>query len=172
MPGLTPKEKRYTLGYMAAAVPLFLAGVWVGWIVTPQVVRALTQFTPSGFSNLIDGREYIDFVTHMVLFLGLAFLVPVVLVGLNAAGVLPGKTILKAWRVTVLLVFVLAALAAPGADAVSMFMLAVPLLALFFAAIGLCMLQDKRRARRQTKLIEETESSADTPTSREDLDKF
>ncbi len=172
MPGLTVKERRYTLGYMGAAVPLFLAGVWVGWSVTPQVVRALTQFTPSGFSNLIDGREYIDFVTHMVLFLGLAFLVPVVLVGLNAAGVLAGKTILKAWRITVFAVFVLAALAAPGADAVSMFMLAVPLLALFFAAIGLCLLQDKRRLRREEKLAVESEAAADTPTSREDLDKF
>jgi sec-independent protein translocase protein TatC len=172
MPGRTSKEKRYTLSYMAAAVPLFLAGVWIGWIVTPNVVRALTQFTPSGFSNLIDGREYIDFVTHMVLFLGLAFLVPVVLVGLNAAGILPGKTILKAWRITVLLVFVLAAIAAPGADAISMFMLAVPLLALFFAAIGLCLLRDRSRERRQAKMVEETESSADTPTSREDLDKF
>lgn len=172
MPGLTKKERRYTLGYMGAAVPLFLAGVWVGWSVTPQVVRALTQFTPSGFSNLIDGREYIDFVTHMVLFLGLAFLVPVVLVGLNTAGVLPGKVILKAWRITVFLVFVLAALAAPGADAISMFMLAVPLLALFFAAIGICLLQDKRRLRREEKLAVESEATADTPTSREDLDKF
>jgi len=84
-PGLTQKERRYTLGYMAAAVPLFLAGVWVGWMVTPQVVRALTQFTPSGFSNMIDARDYVDFVTRMVLFLGLAFLVPVVLVGINMA---------------------------------------------------------------------------------------
>jgi sec-independent protein translocase protein TatC len=72
----------------------------------------------------------------------------------------------------VLLVFVLAAIAAPGADAISMFMLAVPLLALFFAAIGLCLLRDRSRERRQAKMVEETESSADTPTSREDLDKF
>ena len=41
-PGLTKKERHYTLGYMAAAVPLFLAGVWVGWMVTPQVVRNRT----------------------------------------------------------------------------------------------------------------------------------
>ncbi len=172
MPGLTKKERRYTLGYMAAGVPLFLAGVWVGWLVTPQVVRALTQFTPEGFSNIIDGRDYVDFVTRMLLFLGLAFLVPVLLVGVNAAGILAGKTILKAWRVTVFLVFVLAAIAAPGADALSMFMLAGPLLILFFAAIGICILNDRRRERRQLKHQEETDAIADTPTSREDLEKF
>jgi len=88
-PGLTSKERRYTLGYMTAAVPLFLAGIWAGWLVVPQVVRALTQFTPAGFSNIIDARDYIDFVTRMVLVLGFAFLVPVVLVGVNMAGVVP-----------------------------------------------------------------------------------
>ncbi|MEN2745116.1 twin-arginine translocase subunit TatC [Sinomonas halotolerans] len=172
LPGLTRKERRYTLGYMAAGVPLFLAGVWVGWLVTPQVVRALTQFTPEGFSNIIDGRDYVDFVTRMLLFLGFAFLVPVLLVAVNAIGLVSGKAILKAWRITVFLVFVLAAIAAPGADALSMFMLAGPLLVLFFAAIGICLLNDRRRERRDAKRTAEAEAGADTATSREDLEKF
>jgi sec-independent protein translocase protein TatC len=168
-PGLTSKERHYTLGYMAAAVPLFLAGIWVGWLVVPQVVRALTQFTPAGFSNIIDARDYIDFVTRMVLVLGFAFLVPVVLVGINMAGVVSGKTILKAWRITVFLVFVLAAVAAPGADAISMFMLAGPLLVLFFAAIGICLMNDKRRERRTAKRAAETEATADIATPGSEL---
>lgn len=168
-PGLTSKERRYTLGYMAAAVPLFLAGIWVGWLVVPQVVHALTQFTPEGSSSVIDARTYIEFVTRMVLVLGLAFLVPVVLVGINMAGIISGRTILKAWRITVFLVFVLAAMAAPGADAISMFMLAGPLLALFFAAIGICIMNDKRRTRRQARQVEETEATADRPTPSSEL---
>jgi sec-independent protein translocase protein TatC len=171
-PGLTSKERRYTLGYMAAAIPLFLAGIWVGWLVVPQVVHALTQFTPAGSSSVIDARTYIEFVTRMVLMLGLAFLVPVVLVGVNMAGIVSGRTILKAWRITVFLVFVLAAIAAPGADAISMFMLAGPLLALFFAAIGICIMNDKRRERRQAKQVEETEATADIATPGSELKKL
>jgi sec-independent protein translocase protein TatC len=171
-PGLTSKERRYTLGYMAAAIPLFLAGIWVGWLVVPQVVHALTQFTPAGSSSVIDARTYIEFVTRMVLMLGLAFLVPVVLVGINMAGIISGRTILKAWRITVFLVFVLAAIAAPGADAISMFMLAGPLLALFFAAIGICIMNDKRRDRRQARQVEETEATADVATPSSELKKL
>ncbi|MDQ0028220.1 sec-independent protein translocase protein TatC [Arthrobacter bambusae] len=171
-PGLTSKERRYTLGYMAAAVPLFLAGVYVAWTVIPNVVRALLQFTPQNGANNIDASQYLTFATHMLLFLGLAFLVPVVLVGVNMAGVLSGRTILKAWRITVFLVFVLAAVAAPGADALSMFMLAGPLLALFFAAIGLCMLNDKRRARHQAKIAAETDATADIATPASDLENL
>ncbi|GAB5080209.1 twin-arginine translocase subunit TatC [Arthrobacter sp. AD-310] len=168
-PGLTSKERRYTLGYMAAAVPLFLAGIYAGWLVVPQVVHALTQFTPDGSSSVIDARTYIEFVTRMVLVLGVAFLVPVVLVGVNMAGVISGRTILKAWRITVFLVFVLAAIAAPGADAISMFMLAGPLLVLFFAAIGICLMNDKRRARREAKRSAETEATADIATPSSEL---
>jgi sec-independent protein translocase protein TatC len=171
-PGLTSKERRYTLGYMAAAIPLFLAGIWVGWLVVPQVVHALTQFTPAGSSSVIDARTYIEFVTRMVLMLGLAFLVPVVLVGVNMAGIVAGRTILKAWRITVFLVFVLAAVAAPGADAISMFMLAGPLLALFFAAIGICIMNDKRRDRRQARQVAETEATADVATPSSELKKL
>jgi sec-independent protein translocase protein TatC len=171
-PGLTRKERRYTLGYMTAAVPLFLAGIWVGWMVVPQVVRALTQFTPSGFSNMIDARDYVDFVTRMVLFLGLAFLVPVVLVGVNMAGLISGHTILKAWRITVFLVFVLAAVAAPGADALSMFLLAGPLLVLFFAAIGLCIVNDRRRDKRLARTTAETEATADKATPSAELENL
>ena len=171
-PGLTKKERRYTLGYMAAAVPLFLAGVYVAWTVIPNVVRALLQFTPQNGANNIDASQYLTFATHMLLFLGIAFLVPVVLVGVNMAGVLSGRTILKAWRITVFLVFVLAAVAAPGADALSMFMLAGPLLALFFAAIGLCMLNDKRRARQQSKIAAETDATADVATPSSDLENL
>ncbi len=171
-PGLTKKERRYTLGYMAAAVPLFLAGVYVAWTVIPNVVRALLQFTPQNGANNIDASQYLTFATHMLLFLGIAFLVPVVLVGVNMAGVLSGRTILKAWRITVFLVFVLAAIAAPGADALSMFMLAGPLLVLFFAAIGLCMLNDKRRARQQSKIAAETEATADVATPASDLENL
>ncbi|WP_159825727.1 twin-arginine translocase subunit TatC [Arthrobacter sp. 9AX] len=168
-PGLTSKERRYTLGYMAAAVPLFLAGIWAGWLVVPQVVHALTQFTPEGSSSVIDARTYIEFVTRMVLVLGVAFLVPVVLVGVNMAGIISGRVILKAWRITVFLVFVLAAIAAPGADAISMFMLAGPLLVLFFAAIGICLMNDKRRERRQAKRVAETEATADIATPGSEL---
>ncbi|GAB3565723.1 twin-arginine translocase subunit TatC [Arthrobacter alkaliphilus] len=171
-PGLTKKERRYTLGYMAAAVPLFLVGVYVAWLVIPNVVRALLQFTPQNGANNIDASQYLTFATHMLLFLGIAFLVPVVLVGVNMAGVLSGRTILKAWRITVFAVFVLAAIAAPGADALSMFMLAGPLLVLFFAAIGLCMLNDKRRERQQSKIAAETEATADIATPASDLENL
>lgn len=167
VPGLHKKERRMALGFVAAAVPLFVGGVVLAWLVLPNAVRVLTDFTPVGASNFITAQVYLSFVTRLMLAFGIAFLLPVVLFGLNVAGLLRGAQLVKSWRITVFLVCLFAAMAAPGADAMSMFYLAIPMLALFFLAVVLCLMNDKRRDRRTAKRAEETEASANiaTPTS-------
>lgn len=169
-PGLTKKERRYTLSYMFASVPLFLAGIYAGWVIWPNIVRALTSFTPKGGSNIMTAIDYLQFALQLMLFMGVAFLVPVLLFALNAARLIRGKTYLKAWRFTILGVTIVSAMAAPGSDVMSMFFLATPLLVLYFGAIGLCLLNDKRRDRRDAKEIKETEANADVATPSKDLE--
>lgn len=169
-PGLKQKERRYTLGFMFAAVPLFLLGIYFGWIVLPEIVKVLTMFTPQGGVNQILATDYLTFVMRMFLSLGVAFLLPVVLVGINFAGLVSGRQVIKSWRIVVFVVCVVAAMAAPGPDATSMFLLAGPLLALFFIAVGVCLLNDKRRARRRKEQEEEIEASADRATPLTDLE--
>src|SRR5690349_1999695 len=53
VPGLTKREKRYSIGFVAAAVPLFLAGIGLAWLVLPNAVHFLLGFTPSGTANII-----------------------------------------------------------------------------------------------------------------------
>ncbi|WP_104118756.1 twin-arginine translocase subunit TatC [Arthrobacter sp. B1805] len=161
-PGLKTKERRIALAFIAVAFPLFLAGIALAWLILPNAVRVLTEFTPEDFSNYISVSVYFTFVLRLMLAFGIAFLLPVVLVGLNMVGLVSGRQILKAWRITVFLVCLFAAMAAPGGDALSMFYLAVPLLLLFFLAIGLCLLNDKRRARRNAAREAAVEATADT----------
>ncbi|MFP5314451.1 sec-independent protein translocase protein TatC [Arthrobacter subterraneus] len=163
-PGLRVKERRIALGFIAVAVPLFIAGLYLAWLILPSAVRVLTDFTPAGFANLISVPVYITFLLRLMLAFGIAFLLPVVLFGLNLVGVIKGKQVLKSWRITVFLICLFAAMAAPGGDAMSMFYLAVPLLLLFFVAIGLCLLNDKRREKRTAERDADIEANADTPS--------
>ncbi|AJT40938.1 twin-arginine translocase subunit TatC [Psychromicrobium lacuslunae] len=174
VPGLSAKERRYTFGFMFAAIPLFLAGLYCGWWVMPNVVHALLNFTPDdrGASNLVAATDYITFIMQLILFMGVAFLVPVVLIGVNMAGVLRGKIMFKSWRFTVLGVTLVSAMAAPGNDVFTMFLLAAPLLLLYFGAMLLCVWLDKRRDKRRAKLAEETEETADSATPLSDLDNI
>ena len=147
-PGLTRRERWYTLGVVAAAVPLFLAGAGVAWWLLPKAVELLAGFTPRSAANLIDAQTYLGFIMRMVLAFGLAFLLPVLMVGLNLVGFVRGRTWLAGWRWAVLLGFVFAAIVTPTADAISMFALAVPICLLYFGAVGICVLVDRRRDRR------------------------
>jgi sec-independent protein translocase protein TatC len=153
MPGLTRKEIKYTIGFMAAAVPLFFAGAYVGLLVMPHVIELMNSFVPEGGASFFDASYYYDFVFKLLIVIGIAFVLPVFLVALNLAGVMSGIAILKGWRIAVLVAFVFAALATPAADVVSMLMLAGMLVVLFFAAAGLSMLFDKRRAKRAAAVL-------------------
>ena len=69
---------------------------------------------------------YFSFVTRFILVFGIGFLFPVVLVGLNAVGVMPASRLIKGWRFAVVLIFVFAAVATPTADPFTMFVLRGP----------------------------------------------
>lgn len=148
-PGLTRKERRSTVGFGMAGAVLFVAGGALGWLVLPNAVTVLTAFTPDDAVNLIDARTYLSFFTRVMLVFGVAFLVPVVMVALNSAGVVTGRSLLKGWRWLVLCAFLFAAVANPLPDAWSMIAMALPICALFFGAIGIAMWNDRRRARRR-----------------------
>lgn len=158
MPGLKRKERRYALGFLGAAIPLFFAGVWVGWLLLPRIVEVMASFAPSEDTLWFTGRDYVGLVLQLCLAVGIAFVVPVLLVMLNFAGVLQGITILKGWRVAVLLVSVFAAMATPSADVLSMFLLMLPMIGLYFLAVGVAVLNDRRRARRQAEFEAELDA--------------
>lgn len=147
-PGLTRRERRYTVGFVAAAVPLFLTGAALAWLMMPQALAILAGFTPEGALNIIEAQVYLGFIMRLTLAFGAAFLVPVVMVALTMAGLVRGASWWAGWRWAVLIAFVFAAVATPTADAVTMIVLAVPICLLFFAAVGVCVLIDRRRDRR------------------------
>ena len=154
-PGLTGKERRYGVGFILAAVPLFLLGAYAGWLVLPNIVRLMTSFAPAEDAAFIAARSYLDFTMKLMLVVGIAFVLPVLIVLLNFVGVLSAKAIIKGWRVAVLVIVLFTAIATPAADVVSMFVLAIPMILLYFAAAFVAYLNDRRVLKREKSLIEQ-----------------
>lgn len=143
-PGLTRRERGYAIGFLSAAVPLFLAGSALAALVMPTAVRVLTDFTPEGASNFIDAQTYLSFVMRFILAFGLAFVLPVIMVAVNFAGLVQASTWAQGWRWAVLLAFVFAAVMTPTPDAITMIVMALPICGLYFIALGVCVLHDRR----------------------------
>jgi len=156
VPGLTSREKRYTFGFFFSAVPLFLAGGLAGWLLFPHMVELLASFTPREDSIVLDARYYYDFIIKLVLAVGVGFVLPVFLVLLNFVGVLSAKAILGGWRVAILVITLFCAIATPAVDVTSMFLLAIPMVALYFAAVLVATIHDRAAARRLARVAAES----------------
>jgi sec-independent protein translocase protein TatC len=152
IPGLTKTEKAYSLGFFLSAIPLFVAGCAAGWMVFPHIVELMTGFAPENDTTIINAKVYFDFVLKLVLVVGIAFVLPVFLVLLNFAGVISAALIIRSWRVAILLIILFTAIATPAADVLSMFLLAIPMVGLYFAAALVAWLHDRRLAKKRAAL--------------------
>jgi sec-independent protein translocase protein TatC len=150
-PALNIRTKRIAVVFAATATPLFLAGCYIAWTLIPTFVKSLLSFTPEGSAAMINANDYILFALRILIVFGFALVLPAVLLLLNYLGVLSSATILKGWRLAVLIAAVIAALATPVSDPMSMLLLALPLIALYFVAAFIAKLFDRRKRKLQTE---------------------
>ena len=147
-PAMKAREKRYVFGFFFTAVPMFLGGCLVGWLIFPRIVEFMAGFVPPEDASFYNASYYLDFVLKLVLATGIGFVTPVFLTILNFAGVVRGMTILKGWRWGSLFAVVFAALATPATDVLAMALVAGPLVVLYFLTAGIAVWHDRIADRR------------------------
>lgn len=149
-PGLHRNEKKYTLIFLGAGIPLFLTGAAVAYWTLPTTARVLISFTPDNATNLLPVDDFLDLATRMVLVFGLSFELPVLLVLLNLGGVISARRMADWWRGMFITIAAFAALATPSTDPLSMLLLATPISLLYLAACAIAWYNDRRRQRTAT----------------------
>jgi sec-independent protein translocase protein TatC len=150
-PGLKRNERKWAYLFTGVAVPLFASGVLLAYYVMPRMLDTLFQFTPADVENVTSVESYLSFFLHLTLFFGIGFLLPLILVTMNFAGILSGQRLRAAWRWLILGSFFFGAVATPNGDPLAMTFVAVPMIALSFIAVGVALLNDRRRTRKGNK---------------------
>ncbi len=136
-PGLYPKEKRYAIPFVLFCSLLFIAGgVFAYTVAFPAALRFLLNFA-SQFQPFITVNEYFKLATTIILGMALIFELPILIVFLTLLRVITPQFLLRNFRYAVLLICILAAVITPTADALTMSLFAIPLIALYFLGIGL-----------------------------------
>lgn len=148
-PALNIRTRKIALVFAAVATPLFSGGCVLAWNLIPTFVKSLLSFAPMGSATIINANDYILFTLRILLVFGLALVLPAALLLLNYLGVLTAKSILKGWRIAVFMSAVVAALATPVSDPMSMLLLAIPLVALYFLAAFIAKLFDGRKSKKR-----------------------
>jgi sec-independent protein translocase protein TatC len=146
-PGLYSRERRWSYIFLGTAVPLFLIGVTLAYWSLGRSMHYLLGLTPQHVSNLIQVDQYMSFVMTMLLAFGIAFEVPLLIVMLNLAGILTHARFRKWRRVMIFGVFLIAGMANPSPDPITMLILGGACAALVEVAEFIVWSNDRRRAR-------------------------
>ncbi|HUA45131.1 MAG TPA: twin-arginine translocase subunit TatC [Solirubrobacteraceae bacterium] len=151
IPALNRKERRAAFPVMAAAPLLFLAGVlFTYFVVLTPAVHFLQGYNADQFQVLVQAKSYYSFEILTMVAIGLAFQLPLGLLGLRSVGVIDGSTLTRHWRYATVIIAVIAA-AMPGADPVTTGLETAPLVILFLASIVLLKIADRRAAARAAR---------------------
>jgi sec-independent protein translocase protein TatC len=164
-PGLYAKEKKAFLPFLLATPILFAMGASLAYfVVMPTAFRWFLSF--QGISSGLQQQalpamgDYLDLVLRLIFCFGAAFLLPVLLLLLQRAGIVTREQLVRARRYVIVGNFVVAAVITPP-DVVSMLALAIPLLLLFEATLLIMRIGERRAARAAAK-AEADERSGET----------
>ena len=138
-PALYDREKKAVRKAFRLSSGLFYLGAAVGYfIVLPVCLIFFLNYTVSDtIANTITLNSYIGLFVSMVFLIGLLFEFPTVILVLSSLGIVSRTDLRKARKWAFVIVLVLAAIITPS-DPVSMFVLALPLYALYEGSILIC----------------------------------
>jgi sec-independent protein translocase protein TatC len=147
VPALHKNERRYAFGFVASTLALFLLGGFIAFTTLERALEFLIDWSGQDVDQVFQVSAYIRLVTLMVAAFGVGFTIPVLLVFLQMLGVMSWRTLLGAWRYAIVGIFVIAAAITPSGDPISLLALSVPMTVLFFLAVLIGGLFQRRKAR-------------------------
>lgn len=135
-PGLYAKERKYGAWFIIAGSILFLGGVlFVYYFVYPTTFDFLMNFGGDTDKPLITISDYVSFFILTTLMFGLVFELPLVIILLGILGIVDAKFLRAKRRIAMVVLAVVAAIATPTPDALSMAIMLIPLIGLYEISI-------------------------------------
>ena len=165
-PGLYAREKKAFLPFLVATPVLFISGAALAYyVVMPTAFHWFLTFEGERgglqMEALPGTDDYLTLVMQFILAFGISFLMPVLLLLLNRAGIVSRAQLISARRYVIVGMFVIAAVATPP-DVVSQLMLAVPLMLLFEGSLVIMYFTEKSDAKTAAEAAA-AEAAGETP---------
>ena len=148
-PGLTPRERVWLYGTVAGAFGLFLTGVaFAYYVALPPALDFLLDFGGGDLAepNIRVG-SYVDFVTRLLFWTGVAFETPLIVMFLARFGIVSAGQLLRWWRFAIVGAFLVAAIVTPTIDPITQSIVAGPIIVLYFLGIVLAVFVQPKRDR-------------------------
>jgi sec-independent protein translocase protein TatC len=149
LPAFSPAERRVALPLMIMVPFLFLCGVAFGYFVAlPRAINFLQNFNDQSFDILIRAADYYKFAVVLLGVIGLLFQIPIGVLAVTRLGVVSARQLAKNRGYVILALAVVAAVATPTPDPVTMLIAMAPLVILFELSVQMARIMERRAERR------------------------
>jgi sec-independent protein translocase protein TatC len=146
LPAFSPSERRTALPLMLMVPVLFVAGVaFAYFVVLPRAIGFLQNFNSDSFDILLQARDFYRFAIMFVAVIGLLFQIPIGVLAVTRLGVVSVEQLRANRGYVILGIAVLAAVATPTPDPITMTLAMGPLVLLFEASILLAAWLNRKR---------------------------
>jgi sec-independent protein translocase protein TatC len=134
-PGLTKKERRLAIPFVAASVLLFVLGGFFAFWTLPRGLHFLLGFAGSSIVVLPQATKYFSFVLLLILAFGISFEFPLVLIFLAWLRIVPSSRLRQWRRMAILVITVFAAVITPSQDPYTQLAMMIPMIVFYEVAI-------------------------------------
>ena len=148
IPGLTKKEQRFIIPAIAGSGLLFFLGLLFSWwILVPAAISFFIKFGSEIVEPIWSIERYFDFVLLLMASTAIAFQLPVLQFILGSLGIITADKMISNWRIVVLSSAILSAIITPSTDPLTMSLLSISIVLLFFVGVALTYLSESLRAK-------------------------
>ena len=144
-PGLYRHERRYATPFIGLSTISFVIGAaFAYYILFPPAVNYLLG-VGQDFRLMLRATDYFDFITLIMLAMGVVFQMPAITYVLARIGLVTAGYLVRIWRAALVVILIVAALVSPTADISNMMLFAAPMIGLYIISIFIAWLFAKKR---------------------------
>jgi sec-independent protein translocase protein TatC len=144
-PALYKHERAYVTPFILLSSTSFILGAaFAYYILFPPAVSYLLGLG-ADFRLLLRATDYFDFITLIMLAMGIIFQMPAITYVLSRIGIISASLLLRSWKLAVVIILIVAAIVSPTGDIPNMLLFAAPMMVLYVVSIGIAWFFGRKR---------------------------
>ncbi|MFZ1700055.1 MAG: twin-arginine translocase subunit TatC [Pyrinomonadaceae bacterium] len=145
-PALYKHERSYVTPFIGLSSISFVAGAaFAYYILFPSAASYLLGIGEGEFQFQLRASDYLDFITLIMLAMGLVFQMPAITYVLARIGLVNARLLVRSWKISLIVILIVAAVVSPTGDIFNMMLFAAPMMALYVVSIFIAWFFAKKR---------------------------
>jgi sec-independent protein translocase protein TatC len=148
-PALYQHEKKYVTPFIfLSSISFVLGAAFAYYILFPPAVSYLLGLG-SNFDLMLRATDYFDFITLIMLAMGIIFQMPAITYVLSRIGIVTAGLLIQSWRIAIVVILIISAVVSPTGDIPNMMLFATPMIALYGVSIFVAWFFGRKRTKKE-----------------------